>query len=76
MIHGKNKSIENFTQHLPNDSWIWYFWTYYFQVRTWINFQSIVVIEPCYAYPKIFTFWIKVKIPMVDLAISCGHKMQ
>jgi metal-responsive CopG/Arc/MetJ family transcriptional regulator len=22
MIHGKNKSIENFTQHLPNDSWI------------------------------------------------------
>jgi hypothetical protein len=32
MTHGKNKIIENFTQHLPNDSWTQYFWTYYFQV--------------------------------------------
>jgi hypothetical protein len=27
-----NESIENFTQHLFNDSWTYYFWTYYFQV--------------------------------------------
>jgi hypothetical protein len=26
-----NENIESFTQHLPNDSWIQYFWTYYFQ---------------------------------------------
>ncbi len=38
MTHGKNKIIENFTQHLPNDSWTQYFWTYYFQVDMWINF--------------------------------------
>jgi hypothetical protein len=34
MTHGKNKIIESFTQHLPNDSWTRYFWTYYFQVGT------------------------------------------
>jgi hypothetical protein len=34
MTHGKNKVIESFTQHLPNDSWIWYFWIYYFQLGT------------------------------------------
>jgi len=22
MIHGRNKIVESFTQHLPNDSWI------------------------------------------------------
>jgi hypothetical protein len=32
MIRGKNKIIESFTQHLLGDSWIKYFWTYYFQV--------------------------------------------
>jgi hypothetical protein len=32
MICGKNKIIESFTQHLLGDSWIKYFWTYYFQV--------------------------------------------
>jgi len=32
MTHGRNKIIESFTQHFPNDSWIQYFWTYYFQV--------------------------------------------
>ncbi len=30
----RNKIIESFTQHLPGDSWIRYFWTYYFQVGT------------------------------------------
>jgi hypothetical protein len=34
MTSGKNKIIENFTQHLSSDSWIRYFWTYYFQVDT------------------------------------------
>ncbi len=55
---GKNKIIESFTQHLLGDSWTQYFWTYYFQVGTWINSQSIIVVPPCCAYPKIFTFWI------------------
>jgi hypothetical protein len=27
MTRGRNKIIEGFTQHLPNDSWIRYFWT-------------------------------------------------
>jgi hypothetical protein len=27
MTHGRNKIIESFTQHLPSDSWIQYFWT-------------------------------------------------
>jgi hypothetical protein len=30
MTHGRNKTIESFTQHLSNDSWTRYFWTYYF----------------------------------------------
>jgi hypothetical protein len=34
MIHVKIKVIESFTQHLPNDSWTQYFWTYYFQLGT------------------------------------------
>jgi hypothetical protein len=42
----------------------------------WINFQSIIVVAPCCVYPKIFTLWIKVKIPMMDLTIPCGCKMQ
>ncbi len=75
MTCGRNKIIENFTQHLPSDSWIRNLWTYYFQVGTWINSQSIIVVPPCCAYPKILTFWIKVKTPMVDLAIPCGGKM-
>jgi hypothetical protein len=41
---------------LLGDSWTWYFWTYYFQVGTWINFQSIIVVPPCCAYPKIYSF--------------------
>jgi hypothetical protein len=65
MTHERNKIIENFIQHLPNDSWNRYFWTYYFQVGTWINSQSIIVVSPCCAYPKIFTIWIKVKTLMV-----------
>jgi hypothetical protein len=32
MTHERNKIIESFTQHSPCDSWIRYFWTYYFQV--------------------------------------------
>jgi hypothetical protein len=32
MTCGRNKIIKSFTQHLPSDSWIRYFWTYYFQV--------------------------------------------
>jgi hypothetical protein len=32
MIRGRNKIIENFTQHLLSDLWTRYFWTYYFQV--------------------------------------------
>jgi hypothetical protein len=32
MTRGTNKIIESFTQHLSDDSWIRYFWTYYFQV--------------------------------------------
>jgi hypothetical protein len=34
MTRGRNKIIESFTQHLLGDSWIQYFWTYYFQVST------------------------------------------
>ncbi len=34
MTHERNKIIESFIQHLPNDPWIQYFWTYYFQVGT------------------------------------------
>jgi hypothetical protein len=34
MTHGRNKIIESFTQHLFGDSWIQYFWTYYFQIGT------------------------------------------
>ncbi len=74
MTFERNKIIENFTQHLPDGSWIWCFWTYYFQVGTWINFQSIIVVPPCCAYPKIFIFWIKVETPMMDLTIPCGAK--
>jgi hypothetical protein len=33
MTHGRNKIIESFTQRLPGDSWIRYFWTY-FQIGT------------------------------------------
>ncbi len=73
ITRGKNKIIESFTQHLPSDSWIPYFWTYYFQVGSRINFQSIIVVAPCCAYPKIFTLSIKVKTPMVDLTIPCGR---
>ncbi len=73
MTHGKNNIIESFIQHLFSDSWIQYFWTDYFQVGTWINFQLIVVVSPCCAYPKIFTPWINVETSMTDLAISCGY---
>ncbi len=73
MTRGRNKIIESFTQHLSSDSWIRHFWTYYFQVDTWIKFQYIIVVAPCCAYPKIFTLWIKVKTPMVDIAIPCGR---
>ncbi len=62
----------SFIQHLSNDSWTWYFWTYYFRIGTWINFQSIIVVPPCCAYPKIFTR-INVETPMMDLAIPCGY---
>jgi hypothetical protein len=34
MTCGRNKIIESFIQHLPDDSWIRYFWTYYFEVGT------------------------------------------
>jgi hypothetical protein len=34
MIRRKITIIESFTQHLPNDSWIQYFWTYCFQLGT------------------------------------------
>jgi hypothetical protein len=34
MTHGRNNVIKSFTQHLPSDSWIQYFWTYYFQLGT------------------------------------------
>jgi hypothetical protein len=73
MTCGRNKIIESFTQQLPNASWIRHFWTYYFQVGTWINSQSIIVVPPCYAYPKIFTPCINVETPMMDLAIPCGY---
>jgi len=49
MICGRNKIIESFTQHLPSDSWTRYFWTYYFQVSTWISSQTIIVVAPCCA---------------------------
>ncbi len=55
MTCGRNKITESFTQHLPNDSWTQYFLTYYFQVGTLINSQSIIIVPPCCAYPKIFT---------------------
>ncbi len=73
MTRGKNKIIEGFTQHLSSDSWTRYFWTYYFQVGMWIKSQSIIVVPPCCAYPKIFTPWIKVETPMMDLTIPCGY---
>jgi hypothetical protein len=41
MTHGRNKIIESFTQHLLGDSWT--------------HSQSIIIVAPCYAYPKIFT---------------------
>jgi hypothetical protein len=72
MTHGRNKIIESFTQYLLDNSWIQYFWTYYLQVGIWINSQSIIVVAPFCAYPKIFTLWIKVKTSVVDLAIPCG----
>jgi hypothetical protein len=68
-----NKIIESFTQHLSGDSWTRYFWTYYFQIRMWINFQSTIIVPPCSAYPKIFTRWIKVETLMMDLVIPCGY---
>jgi hypothetical protein len=34
MIRRKITIIESFTQHLPSDSWTWYFWTYCFQLGT------------------------------------------
>jgi hypothetical protein len=34
MTSQRNKVIESFTQHLPSDSWIQYFWTYYSQHGT------------------------------------------
>ncbi len=73
MTHEINKIIESFTQHLSDDSWTQYFWAYYFQVGMWINSQSIIVVPPCYAYPKIFTPWINVERSMMDLAIPCGY---
>ncbi len=69
MTHGKNKVIESFTQHLFGDSWTWYFWTFYFQLGMWINFQSFIVLPPCCAYPKISTFWIKIKTPMIQATL-------
>jgi hypothetical protein len=71
MICGKIMDIESFTQHLFNDSWIRYFWTYCFQLGTWFSFKYIIVIPPCYAYPKISTPWIKVETPMIR-TIPCG----
>jgi hypothetical protein len=32
MNHGKNKVIQSFAQHLPNDSWIQYFWNIIFNL--------------------------------------------
>jgi len=73
MTRGRNKVIENFTQHLFGNSWVQYFWTYYFEVGTWINSQSIIVVPPCCAYLKIWPPWIKVETSMMDLAIPCGY---
>jgi hypothetical protein len=64
--------IESFTQHLPNDSWTWYFWTYYFQLNVWFSFQSIIVVPPCCANSKISILWIKVETPMIQI-ITCGY---
>jgi len=47
-------------------------WTFYFQLGTWINSQSIIVVPPCYAYPKISILWIKIKTPMIQ-TIPCGY---
>ncbi len=49
------------------------FWPIIFQVGTWINSQSIIVVPPCCAYPKKIIPWIKVKTPMMDLTIPCGY---
>ncbi len=74
-----NESIETFMTcgrnkiKLPSASWTRHFWTYYFQVGTWINSQYIIVVPPCCAYPKIFTPWINVKTQMMDLTIPCGY---
>ncbi len=66
MICGRNKIIENFTQHLPGDLWTRYFWTYCCQLGMWINFQSLTVVPPCCAYSKISIVWIKVETPMIQ----------
>jgi hypothetical protein len=52
MTHGRNKIIESFTQHLFGDSWTWYFWTYYFQVGTCINSQSLFLFHHVVQIPK------------------------
>jgi hypothetical protein len=57
---------------LPGDSWTRYFWTYYFELGMWINFQSLIVVPPCCAYPEISTLWIKVKTLMIQ-ATPCGY---
>jgi hypothetical protein len=72
MTRGRNKVIKSFTQNLFNDSWTWYFWTYYFQLGKWMNSQSIIVVPPCCAYPKISIPWIKVETLMIQ-TISCGY---
>jgi len=72
MTHGRNKVIESFTQHLLKDSWTWYFWTYYFEFSTWLSSQSIIVVPPCCAYPKISTPWIIVETLMIQ-TIWCGY---
>ncbi len=73
MARGTNNIIECFTHLLLDDSWTWHFWTYYFQVGTWIDSQSIIVVSLCCAYPKVFTPWINVETPMMDLVIPCGY---
>jgi hypothetical protein len=54
MNNRKNKIIESFTQHLLDDSYIQYFWTYYFQLSIWLNSQSIVIVPLRCAYFKLF----------------------
>jgi hypothetical protein len=52
MTHGRNKVIESFIQHLPNDSWIQYFWTYYFNLVHDLTLNPLLLFHHVMHTPK------------------------